>query len=172
MALAGRLDRTVRPRLPPTASRYHDLTTSPRGRDQRNRRGRQTGRTGMPETNQPGSKINYSKERSTQSRSVVRGLGRPERDVRDECLRRLVAGVIELGAIRIVVESCSQDQRDKAVIGACLVAAGVTGRVEFRLAPPSADELLWAADLITWAYLAGGVSRRAMSGLVTVHDLA
>jgi hypothetical protein len=98
-------------------------------------------------------------------------LGRPERDVRDECFRALVPGVLELGASRIVVESCSQDQLDERVIGSALAAAGLIGTVDYRAVPGHSDEMLWAADLVTWAHMAGGRSQRAISGLVTLHEL-
>jgi hypothetical protein len=44
--------------------------------------------------------------------------------VRDECFRSLVAGVLELGTTRIVVESCAQDAKDRAVIGDVLASRG------------------------------------------------
>ena len=97
--------------------------------------------------------------------------GRSERAARDECFTALIPGVLDLGATRIVVESCSQDRQDKAVIGSTLARAGALGRVEFRVVPAPADELLWAADLITWAHMAGGRPQQAIAGLVTVHDL-
>ncbi len=97
--------------------------------------------------------------------------GHPEREVRDECFRGLVEGVLDLGATRIVVESCAQDRQDEQVIGGSLAAAGAIGRVRYDVVPAGADELLWAADLITWAYGVGGPTRRLIAGLVTVHDL-
>lgn len=97
--------------------------------------------------------------------------GRAERAVRDVCFRGLVAGVLELGATRIVVESCSQDRQDELVIGSSLARAGSVGTVEYRIVPAASDELLWAADVITWAYGAAGNARRMIEGLVTVHDL-
>lgn len=97
--------------------------------------------------------------------------GRSERAARDECFRALIPGVLELGAARIVVESCAQDQQDKAVIGSSLAQAGALGQLEFRVVPAQSDELLWAADLVRWAYLAGGRSQRAVADLVTVHNL-
>ncbi len=71
-----------------------------------------------------------------------------------------------------MVESCAQDQQDKAVIGSSLAQAGALGQVEFRVVPAQSDELLWVADLVTWAYLAGGRSQRAVADLVTVHNLS
>lgn len=97
--------------------------------------------------------------------------GRPERAVRDECFRALVPGVLELGARRIVVESCSQDAQDERVIGAGLARVGAIGRVSYQVVPAASDELLWAADLVAWAYGAGGSARAAISELVTVHHL-
>lgn len=95
--------------------------------------------------------------------------GRAERVVRDECFRSLVPGVLELGASRIVVESCSQDAQDRAVIGEALAGRQAVGSVRYDVVPAAADELLWAADLVGWAYGAGGDYRRAIADLVTVH---
>ena len=97
--------------------------------------------------------------------------GRPERAVRDECFQALVPGVLELGARRIVVESCSQDAQDERVIGAGLARVGAIGQVSYQVVPAATDELLWAADLVVWAYGAGGSARAAISELVTVHHL-
>jgi hypothetical protein len=98
-------------------------------------------------------------------------LGRPERHVRDDCFRGLVDGVLGLDARRIVVESCAQDRQDEQVIGASLAHAGAIGRVTYAVVPAESDELLWAADLVTWAYGAGGRARDAVAGLLTVRDL-
>jgi hypothetical protein len=57
------------------------------------------------------------------------------------------------------------------VIGASLAAAGAIGRVRYEVVPAGADELLWAADLVSWAYGVGGTTRGLIAGLVTVHDL-
>ena len=97
--------------------------------------------------------------------------GRPERDVRDDCFRALVTAVLELDARRIVVESCSQDRQDEQIIGATLARSGAIGMVSYAVIPAESDELLWAADLITWAYRVGGDAREAIAGLLTVHDL-
>jgi hypothetical protein len=97
--------------------------------------------------------------------------GRPERDAPDDCFRALVTAVLELDARRIVVESCSQDRQDEQIIGATLAQSGAIGRVNYAVIPAENDELLWAADLITWAYRAGGDAREAIAGLLTVHDL-
>lgn len=55
--------------------------------------------------------------------------GRPERDVRDDCFRGLVAVVLEMGARSIVVESCPQDRQDERII-ASLAQVGAIGRVQ------------------------------------------
>lgn len=94
-----------------------------------------------------------------------------ERAARDECFRALVPGVLKLGVSRIVVESCSQDQLDERVIGSSLAVAGLVGTVDYRVVPAHSDELLWAADVITWAYMAGGRHQQAISRLVTLHEL-
>jgi hypothetical protein len=100
---------------------------------------------------------------------IARIGGRPERTVRDECFRDLVPGVLELGATRIVVESCSQDAQDRAVIGDALASRRALGTVRYDVVPAATDELLWVADVVAWAYGAGGHYRRAIAELVSVH---
>lgn len=95
--------------------------------------------------------------------------GQPERSVRDECLRSLVPHAVSLGATRLVVESCAQDRQDSRVIGDALAQGCAMAVVRFDIVPAVADELLWAADLITWAYGAGGEYRKAIGDLATVH---
>jgi len=50
-----------------------------------------------------------------------------------------------------------------------LAQGGAIGVVRFDVVPAVADELLWAADLIAWAYGAGGEYRKAVQDLATVH---
>lgn len=100
---------------------------------------------------------------------IARIGGRPERTVRDECFRNLIPGVLELGATRVVVESCAQDAQDRGVIGDALASRRALGTVRYDVVPATTDELLWAADVIAWAYGAGTTYRRAIADLVTVH---
>lgn len=97
--------------------------------------------------------------------------GRSERSVRDQCFRSLVPHALALGADRLVVESCAQDQRDRKIIGDVLAQGGSLGALRFDVIPAVADEMLWAADLIAWAYGADGEYRRAVSSLVTAHHV-
>lgn len=95
--------------------------------------------------------------------------GRPERAVRDECFRNLVPYVVQLGGERLVVESCSQDAQDARVILEALTSRHAIGRLRFAILPAVAEELLWAADVIAWAWSAGGSARQAVADLVVVH---
>lgn len=97
--------------------------------------------------------------------------GRPEREVRDTCFRSLVAHVAKLDTRRIVVESCSQDRQDERVIGDTLARVGAIRRIDYAVVSAARDELLWAADVICWAYSAGGEYRRLIAPLVTVYNL-
>ncbi len=96
---------------------------------------------------------------------------RPQREVRTECLQALGAYAADNGVTRILVESCSQDKQDHAAVVGALAAKGASERVQVMIDQPTAHELLWAADLVAWAYAAGGWARSAISHLVTVHDL-
>ncbi len=97
--------------------------------------------------------------------------GRAERVVRDLCFERLVGGVLALGADRIVVESCSQDRQDLRVIGEGVARAGAMGRVRFDVVPGASEQMLWAADIVAWAYGSGGLIRSRVLSLVRVHDV-
>jgi len=93
--------------------------------------------------------------------------GRPERAVRDACLRQLATDVAALGATRILVESCSQDNQDKRILTGTLARMDVLHRVRVDIDGPTAHELLWAADLVAWAYAAGGRECRSISRFIT-----
>lgn len=97
--------------------------------------------------------------------------GRSERSVREDCLRELAIGVTALGARRILVESCSQDKQDRAVLTDALAGIGALDKVRVDIDVPAAHELLWAADLVAWAYAAGGRERRQIEPFVTVHRI-
>lgn len=55
------------------------------------------------------------------------------------------------------------------MIGDALARSGAIGIVRYDVVPAVTDELLWAADLIAWAYGAGGEYRSVVRDLVTVH---
>lgn len=102
---------------------------------------------------------------------IARIDGRPERQVRDACFRRLAQGVAKLGATSIVVDSCAQDAQDQRVIAGALAEIGALSRIRFDIVAPSTHEMLWAADLVAWAYEAGGAYRQAVEKFVTVHKV-
>jgi len=68
--------------------------------------------------------------------------GRPERAIRDGCFRKLVPGVLGIGASDLLVESCSQDRQDHRVIANALTRAGALGRTRFGIVPATAHEML------------------------------
>jgi hypothetical protein len=77
--------------------------------------------------------------------------GRSERDVRNALLQELAWKAVDLGATRILIESCDQDKEDlNAVVGA-LVKAGARDRVRVDVDTPHSNEMLWAADIVAWA---------------------
>jgi hypothetical protein len=103
---------------------------------------------------------------------ALRGTQRTQRQVRTECLQALGGYAADNAVTRILVESCSQDRQDReAVIGA-LAAKGAHDRVQVAIDRPTSHELLWAADLVAWAYGVGGSARTAVSPLVTVHHVS
>lgn len=101
----------------------------------------------------------------------LRGTSRTQREVRTECLHALATYAADNAATRILVESCSQDKQDRDALIGALAAKGASDRVRVMLDKPTAHELLWAADLVAWAYGVGGAAREAVSPLVTVHTL-
>lgn len=102
---------------------------------------------------------------------ALRGTQRTQRQVRTECLQALGAYAADNGARRILVESCSQDHQDHQALVGALAAKGAHQRVRVGIDRATAHELLWAADLVAWAYGAGGTARATISPLVTVHHV-
>ncbi len=101
----------------------------------------------------------------------LRGTRSTQRQVRTNCLEALGLYAAENSVTRIVVESCSQDKQDHAALTGALAAKGALDRVRVSIDTPTAHELLWAADLVAWAYGAGGSARAAIAHLVTIHTL-
>lgn len=95
--------------------------------------------------------------------------GRPHRQVRDRLPAAWAVHSAELGARRILVESCAQDKQDLAALTGALAHIGARAPVRARVDRRHAYELLGAADLIAYAYTAGGQLRRAIDSLITVH---
>jgi hypothetical protein len=97
--------------------------------------------------------------------------GRRERDVRDDCLAELAKVSAALGANRILVESCSQDRQDFQILTGSLSAIGALQRVRIAVDVPTSNEMLWAADLIVWAYADGGRNRDLVMPIVQAHNI-
>jgi hypothetical protein len=102
---------------------------------------------------------------------AMQGTRRTERNVRSRCLDTLACYAAEAGATRILVESCSQDKQDRAAMTDALARIGALDRVRVAIDAPTSHELLWAADLIAWAYGGGGTLRSVIAPLVTVHNV-
>ncbi|WP_246222376.1 hypothetical protein [Gordonia pseudamarae] len=97
--------------------------------------------------------------------------GATERKVRTRCLEELAEFAVDAGATRILIESCSQDKQDRAAVTGVLARRGALDRVRADVDRPTAHELLWAADLVAWAYGAGGTYKTLVDHLVTVHNI-
>lgn len=102
---------------------------------------------------------------------ALRGTQCSQRQARNRCLAALGAFAAEHGVTRILIESCSQDKQDLAAVVGALVAKSAAERVRVAVDRPTAHEMLWAADLVAWAYGAGGAARIAIAPLVTVHPV-
>lgn len=98
-----------------------------------------------------------------------RGTQYSQRRARTRCLEELGNYAADHGVTRVLIESCSQDKQDRAAVVGALATKSAADRVRVVLDRPSAHELLWAADLVAWAYSAGGATRAAIAPLVTVH---
>jgi hypothetical protein len=94
-----------------------------------------------------------------------------ERHIRTRCLDALACYAADVGATRILVESCSQDKQDKAALTDTLARLGALNRIRVAVDKPTSHELLWAADLVAWSYSAGGNPRKRIAHLVTVHEV-
>jgi hypothetical protein len=92
--------------------------------------------------------------------------GRPIRNSRDDCRFALVPDLLQLGITRLVIESCSQDQRDIQVIHRALTADGAWDALDYIHLAPAAEPLLWAADVAAWAYGKGADWRRRIAPLI------
>jgi hypothetical protein len=101
----------------------------------------------------------------------LRGVRRSQRHARTECLQALASFAADSGARRILVESCAQDRQDRAALTDVLAARGALDRIRVDVDRPTSHELLWAADLVAWAYGAGGAARNAIASLITIHEL-
>jgi hypothetical protein len=92
--------------------------------------------------------------------------GRPIRAGRDECLRALIPALLELHVARLVIESCDQDHHDVQTIHNTLTKLAAWGELDYLHSAPSAEPLLWAADVVAWAYGKGGDWRRRIETLL------
>ena len=100
---------------------------------------------------------------------VARIQGRPERQARDEELTTLVCDLDRMGVTQFWLESCDQDRQDRHVIRAALAASPGPG-FPFPHAPTSGP-MLWAPDVIAWAWGKGGHHRQMVAGIDEVHIL-
>lgn len=92
--------------------------------------------------------------------------GKSQRTARDLCLRELTRTLHDLGASRFILESCDQDRADLQVIGDTLASLnGLEMQVVHHR--PHEEPLLWAADVIAWAYGRAGQWRQRLSGVVS-----
>jgi len=98
--------------------------------------------------------------------------GRSAREARDRCFHALVPALVELGVDRLVIESCGQDHRDVQVIHQALAPSQAWDDLDYLHLAPAAEPLLWAADVVAWAFGKGGDWRRRVDDLVgSVTDL-
>lgn len=131
-----------------------------------------TARRGLVAMLQGGQgRLHMSKERDARRRALlehiasmgqvahivtVDTLHRSLRTARDKCLKELTSQLVQLGVVRLVIESCDQDRRDMQVIGDELARLKALGALEVQHLHPHADPLLWVPDAIAWAYGKGG----------------
>ena len=86
------------------------------------------------------------------------GVGR-DTEIRAECLRRLVAALLERGVTRLAIESREgRDDLDRRVLIDELRGHGGAAFGYHHL-PPHGDPLLWIADALAWCSSAGGAWR-------------
>ncbi|MFC7382087.1 hypothetical protein [Sphaerisporangium rhizosphaerae] len=92
--------------------------------------------------------------------------GRPQRGVRDDCLRRMVPDLVAMGVARLVIESCNQDRQDRQVVREMAGKAQAVDRFEYLHGRPAVEPLLWLPDIVAWAYGKGGDWRRRTGSIV------
>lgn len=97
---------------------------------------------------------------------------RSERQVRDDCFHSLTLDALKIRAARLVIETCDQDRADSKVIGDTLAKVGRLGQLRWDHETPTGHEMLWAADIIAWAYGSKQRSHRELvDQFVIAHDL-
>lgn len=76
-----------------------------------------------------------------------------QRQARSKCLRSMVPDLLGAGVTHLIVESCDQDRQDSDVlVAARALAAADETTFHFDHYQPHEEPMLWAADVIAWAY--------------------
>ncbi len=92
-----------------------------------------------------------------------------QRSARDRCLQTSIPELIRRGVTDLTVESCDQDAADRHVIADVLVGRSAH-QLHYAHVRPHEEPLLWLADIVVWAYGAGGDWRRRLTGMaVELH---
>ncbi|NUT48690.1 MAG: hypothetical protein HOV94_15490 [Saccharothrix sp.] len=93
-----------------------------------------------------------------------------DRAARRLCLTAAGTHLINISAVRLVLESCAhQDADDRHTLALVKRKIFVLDHEHFR---PHEDPMLWASDAIAWSHGAGGDWRRRVAGLVeAVHQV-
>ena len=87
-----------------------------------------------------------------------------DRIARQACITAAGTHLINIGAVRLVMESCAhQDADDRHTLALVKRKIFVLDHEHFR---PHEDPMLWASDAIAWCYGAGGEWRRRVAGLI------
>ena len=91
-----------------------------------------------------------------------------DRIARRACIDAAGRHLINIGAARLVLESCAhQDADDRHTLALVKRKVFVLDHEHFR---PHEDPMLWASDAIAWCYGAGGEWRRRVTDLLAgVH---
>lgn len=92
---------------------------------------------------------------------------RPVLTARTTCLELLAADLVEHRAHKLVLDRGEprQNQRDRATLQQTLFKLG--GTTKYDHMESAHDPCLWAADVIAWAYGAGGDWQRRVKPIVT-----
>ncbi len=127
-------------------------------------------------------RVHMTKENNTNKRALVEHIrelklsvsvvtvvvsDKSQRSARDACLAALTRELNARGVARMIVESCDQDREDRQIIGDELARWGDSRAIELQHLRAFEEPLLWAADIVAWAYGRSGAWRLRVASLIS-----
>lgn len=107
-------------------------------------------------------------------RVYVASCGRREQErVREMCLARIVEDLVEVGGRRLILDTRDgRDRKDALTIRRVNAELALGRRVEWAHVESAQEPLVWLADVVGWAFGAGGDWRRRLGGSVSCIEVS